>query len=114
VEAIYQALIDAGVPAGQVPRLERLISTFVLGYAVSEVSGRFKAGAVNPRSLRAQLQETELPAHRGLLRWLEEPVDWDEEFRADLTDLMRLIESVIAAAQAPDGGPSPDGMPTDC
>ena len=32
----------AGAPAAQVPRLERLVSTFVLGYAVGEVTGRFR------------------------------------------------------------------------
>ena len=40
---IYDALIEAGVPAHQVPRLERLISTMVLGFAASEAAGRFRA-----------------------------------------------------------------------
>jgi hypothetical protein len=92
-----QALIDAGIPLAQVPRFERLVSTFVLGYAISEVAGRFAAGAVNPRGLRAQLQAAELPAHRALLPWLEQPLDHDAEFEADLADLFTLIEVVIAA-----------------
>lgn len=39
---LVYALLDAvGVPEAEVPRLERLISTMVLGFAVSEASGRF-------------------------------------------------------------------------
>ncbi len=40
-EAVYAALRDAGVPQDLVPRLERLISTFSLGFAASEANGRF-------------------------------------------------------------------------
>lgn len=104
VDALYLALIDAGIPPGEVPRLERLVSTFVLGFAISEVSGRFSTGAVNPRGLRAQLDEVELPAHRTLLPWLERPVDYDAEFAADLADLFTLIESVAAAGRAAERG----------
>src|SRR5262245_10359539 len=34
VDGIYQALLEAGVPPADVPRLERLVSTFVLGFAL--------------------------------------------------------------------------------
>jgi AcrR family transcriptional regulator len=98
VDALYQGLIDAGLPLAQVPRFERLVSTFVLGYGISEVAGRFAAGVVNPRVLRAQLEGAELPAHRALLPWLEQPLDHDAEFEADLADLFTLIESAVAAA----------------
>jgi AcrR family transcriptional regulator len=40
-EAVCAALRDAGVPEAQVLRVERLLSTFVMGFAVSEASGRF-------------------------------------------------------------------------
>lgn len=103
VDALYLALIDAGIPHAQVPRLERLVSTFVLGYSISEVAGRFSAGAVNLRGLRAQLEDAALPAHRTLLPWLERPVDYDAEFTADLADLFTLIESVVAAGRRGDG-----------
>lgn len=109
VDALYLALIDAGIPHAQVARLERLVSTFVLGYGISEVAGRFTAGAVNPRGLRAQLEGIALPAHRTLLPWLELPVDYDAEFEADLADLFTLIESVIAASQASQAGPGGPG-----
>lgn len=42
-EAVYAALRDAGVPDELVPRAERLLSTFVLGFAASEAGGRFSA-----------------------------------------------------------------------
>ncbi|MGH3159652.1 MAG: hypothetical protein ACRDNF_24200 [Streptosporangiaceae bacterium] len=51
------------------PRLERLVSTFVLGYGISEAGGRFAVSGVNLRSLRAQVQEADLTAHRALLPW---------------------------------------------
>jgi AcrR family transcriptional regulator len=40
-EAIYAALRDAGVPEDEVAPTERLLSTMVLGFAVSEAGGRF-------------------------------------------------------------------------
>jgi AcrR family transcriptional regulator len=40
-ESLYQALRDAGTPESEVPRVERLLSTMVLGFAVSEAAGRF-------------------------------------------------------------------------
>ena len=42
-ERVYRALRHAGVAEGNVERVERLISTIVLGFAASEVSGRFRA-----------------------------------------------------------------------
>jgi AcrR family transcriptional regulator len=40
-ERAYEALRDAGVPEELVPRVERLMSTFMLGFAASEAGGRF-------------------------------------------------------------------------
>jgi AcrR family transcriptional regulator len=45
-DAIYAALRDAGLPDTQVPRVERLLSTFVMGFAISEASGRFAARGI--------------------------------------------------------------------
>ncbi len=42
-ERVHGALRKAGVADGDVERVERLISTIVLGFAASEVSGRFRA-----------------------------------------------------------------------
>ena len=40
--AVYAALGEAGVSQGRVAQVERLVSTAVLGFAVSEVAGRFR------------------------------------------------------------------------
>ncbi len=90
-DAVYQGLLAAGVPEPDVPRLERLISTFVIGYALSESGGRF--GARDPRGTRGQSSDLPLPGHARLERWLAGTRDWDEEFAADLADLEQLIES---------------------
>ena len=92
VDAVYQGLLIAGVPPMHVPRVERMVSTFVLGFAASEVNGRF---AVDDPQLRAR-RGVELPAHQALGAILLD-VDWDAEFEADLRDL----ESVIDALRAP-------------
>ncbi|WP_416967907.1 TetR/AcrR family transcriptional regulator [Streptomyces sp. 4F14] len=94
VDLIYAALIEAGVPEPEVPRLERLISTFVIGFAASEASGRFSPGSVDPRGRRGQLPEGDLPAHGRLAPWLDLPLDLTAEFEADLADIRGLVEAV--------------------
>jgi AcrR family transcriptional regulator len=98
VDALYQALLEAGVPDAEVARVERMVSTFVLGFAISEASGRFAAG--DPRERRALLRGTDLPAHRKLATLLEAGVSWDAEFEADLDDQLRLIEAVVSRGRA--------------
>ncbi|MEU6378801.1 TetR/AcrR family transcriptional regulator [Streptomyces sp. NPDC046909] len=98
VDIIYTALLDAGVPEAQVPRLERLVSTFVIGFAASEASGRFAPGTEDPRSRRGRLPEAELPGHARLAPWLDLPVDLSAEFEADLDDIRRLVEAVAKRA----------------
>jgi len=41
-DAVCSALQDAGVPRDQIPRVERLLSTMILGFAASEAGGRFR------------------------------------------------------------------------
>ncbi|MGW7617523.1 TetR/AcrR family transcriptional regulator C-terminal domain-containing protein [Streptomyces antimycoticus] len=93
VDIIYTALIEAGVPEPEVPRLERLVSTFVIGFAASEAPGRFAPGALDPRSRRGQLPDNELPGHSKLGPWLDLPVDLTAEFEADLEDIRRLVKT---------------------
>lgn len=97
-DMIYRAVLDAGVPDAHVARVERLVSTFVLGFAASEVNGRFSKGTLNPRARRAQLEPSEIPAHYRLAEHLDRPVDWDAEFEADLQDLRTLIETIRPAS----------------
>jgi AcrR family transcriptional regulator len=96
IDGIYAALLQAGVPPREVPRLERMVSTFIIGFAASEAGGRFSPGTLAPRARRGQLPDGALPAHAELAPWLDGPADWDAEFEADLEDLQRLIEAVAA------------------
>jgi AcrR family transcriptional regulator len=91
-DAVYEAVLEAGVPEADVPRIERLISTFVIGFAASEVNGRFSRGTLDPRSRRAQLAPADAPGHYRLAEHLDRPIDWNAEFEADLADLRALIE----------------------
>ncbi|MEU1480670.1 TetR/AcrR family transcriptional regulator [Streptomyces sp. NPDC001668] len=113
VDIIYLALIEAGVPEPEVPRLERLISTFVIGFAASEASGRFTPGTLDPRGRRGRLPESELPGHSRLGPWLDLPVDLTAEFEADLADIRRLVQEVARgrgeAATAAAGHRAPQG-----
>jgi AcrR family transcriptional regulator len=103
-DAIYEALLTAGIPAAEVPRLERMLSTFILGYGLSETGGRFGHGN-DPRSTRGQLADGPLPGHSHLARWLDQVPDWDAEFDADLADLHQLIEAKARQGSgAADGG----------
>lgn len=40
-DLVHSLLGEVGVPADEVPRMERLVSTIVLGFALSEATGRF-------------------------------------------------------------------------
>jgi AcrR family transcriptional regulator len=73
-DLISEILRAAGVPAAEVPRLERLLATLMLGFANSEVSGRFGDGPAGG--------------------------DWDAEFARDLDDEIHLIEQIIARSGA--------------
>lgn len=99
VDPLYAALLDAGVPKERVAGLERMISTFVLGFAVSEVNGRFGEGSLGTRERREQLDPEELPAHHRLGNVLDLPVDWDAEFEEGMAGLLEMIEK----AGSPDG-----------
>ena len=92
IDVLYQALLAAGVPTSQVPRLERLISTFLLGHAVSEVSGRFAEGSLDTRSRRAQLPPEALPGHQRVAEFLDCPVDWEQEFEVDLEEILDMVQ----------------------
>jgi len=98
VDLVYGMLLDAGVSGPEVPRLERLVTTFCLGYAMSEVSGRFGGGRV--RTERGD----GAPAHQRLADVLAAPVDWDAEYAADVEDLIAVIERVSVAARSPGVG----------
>ncbi|MBB4694559.1 TetR/AcrR family transcriptional regulator [Paractinoplanes abujensis] len=67
--ALRGILHDAGVPEVHVPRLARMILAFLLGYATGEVTGATTVAT-----------------------------DSDDEFEADLADLVRLVEVAVRVA----------------
>jgi AcrR family transcriptional regulator len=101
VDIVYSGLLDAGVPESEVARLERMLSTVVLGYAASEVGGRFeREKPPDIQERRALLRGQFLPGHQRIARWLEIPVEWDAEFEADLNDLVRIVEAISGRSPA--------------
>jgi AcrR family transcriptional regulator len=99
IDAIYQLLLDAGVASAQVARVERMLSTFIVGYTVSETGGRF---AANDRARRATDPDSGFAAIIRLGPLLDAPWSWDEEFETDLTDLIAMIESIASSARGLD------------
>jgi AcrR family transcriptional regulator len=99
VEFTYQALLDAGVPHAQIPRLERFASTFVMGWALSEASGRF-VHRKSSQERREVLGPGEMPARDKVAAVRDTRADPDAEFLADFTGILDLIEA--AASRGPD------------
>lgn len=103
VDLIYGALLEAGVAEADVPRLERMLSTVIIGFAASEAGGRFghKDDADEVRQRRAR---RELPASTRLAGVLSAPLDWDAEFEADIEDLRLLVEAVARRGRSAPAG----------
>ncbi|MBG0565730.1 TetR/AcrR family transcriptional regulator [Actinoplanes aureus] len=78
--ALRGILHDAGVSAGSVPRMARLICAFLLGYTTGEVTGGL------PRMPAAENPEIENGAGEAQA---------EAEYDADLADLMRMIECAV-------------------
>jgi hypothetical protein len=68
---------------------------------ISEVSGRFSAGTLDPQARRAQLPPERIPGHHAIANHLDEPVDWTDEFRADFRDMCDLVEHLAKPAPPP-------------
>lgn len=97
VDVIYRIMLAAGVPEGQVLRMERLFTTFCLGYALSEVNGRFSSGSLDPRARRAGAAAGTVPAHERLAAQLDADPDWSAEYAADIEDLVGVVARVASA-----------------
>jgi AcrR family transcriptional regulator len=100
VEFTYQALLDAGVPHAEVPRLERFVSTFVMGWSLSEASGRFAAGRLSRTERRNLLGPDEMPARDNVAAVSDTRADPDAEFLADFTGILDLIEAAASQGQS--------------
>jgi hypothetical protein len=58
------------------------------------VNGRFAAGSADPRNWRGQLATGRTPGHHRLAEYLDQPVNWDAEFAADLADFISVIRAL--------------------
>jgi hypothetical protein len=98
-EVILDALTAAGLDDAQTLRYEQLLSTWLLGFVCSEVSGRFDVGTTPTNRRLAALPKAEFPQHKrlraGLLRR-----NWDTEFAASLAALLNEIGNAAPANAA--------------
>jgi len=90
VEALLQILEKAGVPPRKRVALNHLITTYVLGFVASEVSGRFARGTRPARERLASLAPKEFPAHRRVATYLAD-VDWTRDFSTGIELLMQAV-----------------------
>jgi len=86
-------LREAGVPADQVPRMERLIATFLLGYATSVANRAFWSdpSATTPSSELPIEPAPGLPTAADEDRTMQV---WRTELSQDVEDLITLIATV--------------------
>jgi AcrR family transcriptional regulator len=96
VRFLYAALDAAGLSQPQAFRLERLFSTFVLGYAISVANQAF--WAAEPSSLH--IDEPPPPGTGP-----STSTRWDAELDSDLDDLISIISK---SAGAEESGPTTD------
>ncbi|WP_285729015.1 hypothetical protein [Nocardiopsis sp. ATB16-24] len=80
------------MPKERVAGLERMVGTFVPGFAVSEANGRFGEGGLDTRERRERLGPEELPAHHRLGDVLDLPVDWDAECEEGMARSLEVVE----------------------
>ncbi|MFC7403744.1 TetR/AcrR family transcriptional regulator [Georgenia alba] len=88
---MYGILTDAGVPARDLPRLERMLSTALLGFAVTASSGGFWTTDPDLVSGRLVLPDGGSPAADA------DPDRWRAELDRNVADLVRLVEGAAAA-----------------
>lgn len=89
-EALFSTLRDAGLNDEQVLQYEQLVSTWLLGFGASEVSGRFTDRSVPVERRLAALPPDEFPEHHRLGDALRHR-DWDDEFTRSLEALITAI-----------------------
>ena len=95
VEALLQILDRAGLAPDAAVRVNHVVTTYVLGFVQSELSGRFAAGTVPARERLARLPPDEFPAHERAAGYLV-AVDWSREFDAGLDLLVGAAETAAA------------------
>lgn len=88
VHSTSSILHDAGIRSDQVPRLERMVSTFLLGYTTSAGNHAFWSdpAATKPPSVASEPITTRAALSRS------DP--WRRELDLDITDLIALVEQL--------------------
>jgi AcrR family transcriptional regulator len=72
----------------------------VMGWALSEVSGRFAAGRMSLQERREQLGPDEMPARDKVAAVRDTHADPDAEFLADFTGILGIIEAGARQARS--------------
>lgn len=85
VDATSGLLRDAGIAPGEVPRLERMVATFLLGYAVSAANRAFW-----PDPTATDPPASDRPPPAATTR--EGPDVWRAELDRDVADLADLLQ----------------------
>jgi AcrR family transcriptional regulator len=91
VERMLQILEQAGLQPRERVTASHVITTYVLGFVLSETSGRFDSGSVPARDRLAALPEDTFPAHKRAARYLTN-LDWSREFDAGVELLIKAVE----------------------
>ena len=92
VETLLAILDRAGIsPRGSV-HINHVVTTYILGFVVSELSGRFAPGTISASERLARLPADDFPAHRRAAKHLVD-IDWSREFDAGLDLLIDMVEN---------------------
>lgn len=90
-EVLLAALRHAGLDDRRILQFETLISTWLLGFLVSESNGRFGPGSIPVDQRLAALPPDEFPEHHRIAEPLANR-DWDQEFERSVETLITAVE----------------------
>lgn len=90
VTAMYGILGDAAVPQSQIPRVERLLSTFLLGYSVSAANHAFWSTDETEPNPPGTTSYPSVRPRQGAR------AGWADELTTDLNDLAVLVRGYSA------------------
>ena len=112
VDATSGLLRDAGIAPGEVPRLERMVATFLLGYAVSAANRAFWS---DPAATGPSATGPAAPDRPGATAedGAGAPDVWRAELDRDVADLADLLARLGRPGHrepSPAGAPEPGGL----
>ncbi|MEQ7007903.1 helix-turn-helix domain-containing protein [Actinopolymorpha sp. B17G11] len=86
MRSMYEVLAEAEVPPDAVPRVERMVSTALIGYAVAASTDAF--WAVDPTLASRELRVPDVRSAGGA------PERWHDELDQNVDDLVMLVQSL--------------------